>query len=431
MKFHHMTRVLSAGLIAAVLTLASVLGRPMWVWFLLPALVAGALLLDFRAVGFADSTSPDDDTSADDPQPSEEKPWLQTSLVVVPVQSVLPDCPFLLSATVWWRPVDPLDPLTQGNPAGLATMSVLERAQNVVGAEHPGRCTFLEHWLTGVLGRPTPDHTASVTAFAADVRLVLRPADQRHLDELDGLRKSMDTAESRRQHERDLRTYLREDVLETPGSALVWWMARHDDEIERAVRMIAPLTYLSAAANDEEVPEAFRDLLTVLPEGDPTGGFEHPEPVDERATAATAAGEGHRSVGWETSPGERVSDLLDQMGFAQGSADRAAFVHRLARMSDEAGRSDAAESFRANLRREQYGEEQLSAEAHEDGAEETTSATGNGHPSPPYAGPEAVRTGEWQVTTDGQVSQVDLSDSYDPGHPTPGAPGAGPAGAEQ
>ncbi|MFJ4770581.1 hypothetical protein ACIP88_15920 [Streptomyces uncialis] len=429
MKFHHMTRVLSAGLIAAVLTLASVLGRPMWVWFLLPALVAGALLLDFRAVGFADSTPPDDDASADDSQPPEEKPWVQTALMVVPVQSVLPDCPFLLSATVWWRPVGALDSLAQGNPAGLAAMSVLERAQNVVGGEHPGRCTFLEHWLAGVLGRPAPDHTGSLTAFAADVRLVLRPADQRHLDELDSLRKSMDTAESRRQHERDLRTYLREDVLETPGSALVWWMARHDDEIERAVRMIAPLTYLSAAANDEEVPEALRDLLTVVPESEPTGGFEHPEPDDESATAAT--GESGRSVGWGTSPGDRVSDLMDQMGFAQGSADRAAFVHRLARMSDEAGRSDAAESLRANLRQEEYGEEQRFAETYEDRAEETTSTTGTGHPPPPYAGPEAVRTGEWQVTADGQVSQVDLSAPYDPGHPAPGGPGAGPAGAEQ
>ncbi|MEU1088715.1 hypothetical protein ACFYPN_03645 [Streptomyces sp. NPDC005576] len=51
------------------------------------------------------------------------------------------------------------------------------------------------------------------------------------------------------------------DDVKSADSAVVGWLARHENEIEKAVDMIGPLTRVSAAANDEEVPELFRHLL--------------------------------------------------------------------------------------------------------------------------------------------------------------------------
>ena len=44
-------------------------------------------------------------------------------------------------------------------------------------------------------------------------------------------------------------------MLTSTGSAVVWWLARHEDEMEKAVDMVGPLAQITAAANDEEVPE--------------------------------------------------------------------------------------------------------------------------------------------------------------------------------
>ncbi|MFD8821656.1 hypothetical protein ACFV1C_04710 [Streptomyces sp. NPDC059605] len=422
MKLHHMTRLMSAGLLAGALALGAALDWPIWIWFLLPALAAGAILADMRVSSAEGGSSPfpeEDEESAAEPPP--EAPYSDTSVVVVPVQSALEDCPFLFSATIWWREAEGAISLPHGNPAALAATSILQRVQHVTMAEHPVRCTFLGHWLEGVLGTPTTDDSGTVTSYATDVRLVLRQGDQEHLDELDGLRKAMGTWESRRQHERNLRAYLGEEVLQSPGSAVVWWMARHDDEIERAVEMIAPLTVLSAAANDQEIPDKFFDLFVSRDDSagsEPAGGFGHPEPLDDEIPPREETRT--RSEGYSPPPGERASALLDEMGFPQGSAERAAFVHRLARMSDEAGRSDAAESIRRVLRRE----ENLAAGSHEEWVGGSTSVPDAGPPPP--SGDEASaahgdsvhradavgesRPGGWQVTPTGEVSEAETPD---------------------
>ncbi|MCX4675595.1 hypothetical protein OG413_09785 [Streptomyces sp. NBC_01433] len=436
MKPHHMTRLLSAGLASAVLTLGAVLGWPIWVWFLLPAIGAGALLIDMRvssAVREGGSAWPEDEEeeAGGFPEPPAESPYLETSVVVVPVRSALEDCPFLFSATVCWRAAG-RNTSAHGNPGALAATAVLERVQRVTEVEHPSRCTFLEQWLEGVLGTPLVDDSALVTAFATDIRLVLRQADREHLEELDGLRKAMGAWESRSQHERNLREYLGGEVLQSPGSAVVWWLARHEDQIERAVEMIAPLTVLSAAANDEVVPEEFRDLLTVRGASfvdEPMSGFDHPEPVDENAVPE-AGGDGQRA-GRQESPGERVSALLDDLGMAPDSAERAAFTHRLARMFEGVGRSEAAESVRADVRRGAAWYEQVgrpAEAAYEDGAAVSDGPDIHRQPTYPGADPgffaadtfrsegtDAVSGGGWQVTPSGTVSAADVPEQPRPG----------------
>ncbi len=43
-------------------------------------------------------------------------------------------------------------------------------------------------------------------------------------------------------------------MLKTPGSALVWWLAREDCNVDEAVRQIGNLRRLTAAAHDTRVP---------------------------------------------------------------------------------------------------------------------------------------------------------------------------------
>lgn len=82
---------------------------------------------------------------------------------------------------------------------------------------------------------------------------------------------------------------------QSAGSAVVWWLARHENKIEKAVDMIGPLAQIAAAANDEEVPELFRHLL-VPPVGarsEATGGgplWVDPAREQGRSTARQRSG---------------------------------------------------------------------------------------------------------------------------------------------
>ncbi|MGW9452753.1 hypothetical protein [Streptomyces sp. NPDC055632] len=422
MSTQHITRLMSGGVVATTLAVGVALGCPLWVWFLLPALIAGALLIDMR-VSRAEGTrptAPDLDESV--PEPPAEVPYQETSIVVVPVQSAVEDCPFLFSASVWWRPAERFALSSHGNPAALAATSVLQRVESVTLTENPGRCTFLERSLEGVLGTPILDGSELVEAFATDIRLALRTRDQEHLEELDGLRKAVDSWESRRQHERNLREYLGEDVLRSPGNAVVWWMARHDDQIERAVDMIAPLTVLSAAANDEEIPEEYRDLFRSRwkpVEGEPMSGFDHPE-----------SGGGQTSpVHGPIRPAERQApsaDLLaawlDSEGFTEGSDETRVFLDRLARTSDAAGRPEAAENIRRHMRLADHEDGRPPADPSETGTEDPPLATPASWP--PHGGDAAGHpgdaaepsgTGSRPTASEGTAAEVgDFSRRFDP-----------------
>lgn len=355
MNPRHVPRLILVGLVVVVtLVLGAIFGWPVWLGILLPILLAGVLLLTvlWSASG-APSASEDDDIGAGiaASEAPPEDPYLEYPVNGVPVPSAVVEYPFLFSATIRWRlAAGGVPTVAHGNPPSVALASVLRRAQLTAGAEHPSRCEFLRHWLESTLGVPMTDESDLVTAYATDVRLTLRPADQKRLDELDAHRKSVVAWEGHRQHERNCRTYFGEDVLSTPGSAVVWWLSRHEDEIDRAVEMIGPLTCLSAAANDDDVPEEFRHLCIppgASAPGEPGGGFGHPE----SAEGAGASGEARERArgGRQSAPGERVSALLDEMGFAEGSDERAVFVDRLARMSEKAGRPDVAQNMRRNL----------------------------------------------------------------------------------
>ncbi len=88
---------------------------------------------------------------------------------------------------------------------------------------------------------------------AESVHLQLPPEDQKRLDELATLRKEEGLWEYQRRYQVNKRHYLRTDVLKDAGSAVVWWLAKHEDNPEQVAANIDLLTQLVHAANNNHM----------------------------------------------------------------------------------------------------------------------------------------------------------------------------------
>lgn len=253
--------VAACGLAPAVL--GNLLHWSAWLWgFMSMVTASGSLLLVMTALsGGRASADPYEPADPEPPTVPAEPPYQETRVVDAALPSATDGYDFLFSATVWWWPVPDRADRAEGASPALAVSSVVSRALEVVRHEEPGRASFARYLLEGELGVPLSDRSGRVKALAADVTLTLAPADRERLRKLNDLRKDEELWEYERQHERNKRRYLGDDVLKSAGSAVVWWLARHENEIEKAVDMIGPLAQIASAANDEEVPELFRHLL--------------------------------------------------------------------------------------------------------------------------------------------------------------------------
>lgn len=98
-------------------------------------------------------------------------------------------------------------------------------------------------------------------AMTEDVRPTLHQHDQERLDGLAGVRKDQAVWEHQRKYERSTHKYLGEDVLKDTGSAVVWWLAKNDEQVERTVEDLGMLARLTSAVNDTDVPERLRALI--------------------------------------------------------------------------------------------------------------------------------------------------------------------------
>ncbi|MFD7030915.1 hypothetical protein ACFWAR_23040 [Streptomyces sp. NPDC059917] len=259
-----------------------------------------------------------------------------------PLQSGVDGYDFLFSATVWWRPLPDHTDRSDGTFPRLAVSAIVSRAAEIVQHEEPGRASVVQHRLEGELGIPDQDRSGRVTVLAADVTLTLAPADRERLRRLNDLRKDEELWEHERQHERNKRRYLGDDVLSSPGSAVVWWLARHENEIEKAVDMIGPLAQIAAAAKDEQVPELFRHLL-VPPVG-----------VRSEATVGAPSWDGHgRGADMpdeeEVGVADRLRLLLSAVGLKPDMDGYTVLVHRVVRSLESEGLDEAAEEIRRTL----------------------------------------------------------------------------------
>ncbi|WP_333769014.1 hypothetical protein [Streptomyces sp. IBSBF 2435] len=305
---------------------------------------SGSLLLVMTVLsGARASADPYGPGEPEPPAAPTELPFRETRVVDAALPSATKGYDFLFSATVWWRPAPGYAERSDGAFPALAASSVVSRALEVVRHEEPGRASFSRYLLEGELAVLLPDRSGRVEAHTADVTLTLASADRDRLRKLNDLRKDEEIWEYERQYERNKRRYLGDDVLKSAGSAVVWWLARHEDEIEKAVDMIGPLAQIAAAANDEEVPELFRHLL-VPPVGAPNGAA-----VGGPLWDGYGQEDGTFDREEEVGVTDRLLLLLAAVGLKPDMDEYTVLVHRVVRSLEATGLHEAAEDIRRTL----------------------------------------------------------------------------------
>ncbi|WP_395359673.1 hypothetical protein ACHGLA_06345 [Streptomyces sp. YH02] len=243
-----------------VIILGLFVGWPSWVWPLAVcalAAVAGLPLLSERRR--RPLIPPECTLEPDRPIPPIER-W-EKIVRDVALPSRAADYDFLFTAVVRWVPSDPAHGGPEVSYAGLAVDAVLQRAAEVTAAQLPHRASLVQHQLSGELATMLSDPTGRVRAMAEHVEVVLSEQDRERLDKLATVRKNETVWEHERKWEQSKRAYLGEDVLSSTGSAVVWWLAKNDDQVDRAVADIGLLAQLTAVANDEPVPERLHPYL--------------------------------------------------------------------------------------------------------------------------------------------------------------------------
>ncbi|MET7340443.1 hypothetical protein ACIOEZ_03880 [Streptomyces sp. NPDC087866] len=376
-----------------------------WLWgFMSMVTVSGSLLLVMAVL--SGGREPVEAYEPEETQLSEppEQPYQETQVSEATLPSARDGYDFLFSATVWWRAAPGCADWSGSVSPTIAVSSVVNRASSVVRHEDPARSSFARYLLEGELGLPFTDRSGQVECMVADVRLTLASDDSERLRKLSDLRKDEEVWEHERQYERSKRRYLGEDVLKSTGSAVVWWLARHEEEIEKAVDMIGPLAQITAAANNQEVPELFRHLL-VPPVGARTeatvGGTAWDGPLQDEVMFDREE---------EVSVAERLLLLLAAAGLKPDMDEYMVLVHRVMRALQAAGLEDAAEEIRRTIL--SFDEEETDGSAFAAPTPENDSS-----PFPPGAREDERDTtdqGGWRRTPE----EDDMSSPYywNPGH---------------
>lgn len=309
-----------------VLILGLFLNWPVWMWSgaigLLLLLGTAAAVTATRVqqrAPFPPGTLPEQ------PAPPVERRELQ--ITRVPIPSQLADYDFLFSARVRWCPVDPTTNDQLINPGALAVEAVLARARQVTASLKPFRSSLVQHELNGALGVMAEDREGHVRAMALDVHLTLVEEDQERLDRLAAIRKDEAVWEHQRKYEQNKREYLGDDVLQSTGSAVVWWLAKNDDQVEKTVKDIGLLARLSSAANNAEVDQPFRHLV---PESHPS-----PDPAEHTVAVTGEVGSrlGQEPLGHGNGAPDAVdlfTDAFRLVGFRPGDDESALIADQLA-----------------------------------------------------------------------------------------------------
>ncbi|MCE7003578.1 hypothetical protein LWC34_12170 [Kibdelosporangium philippinense] len=196
----------------------------------------------------------------------EQATHVQYPVSAVPLPSSEVDYRFLFSATVCWRQSSPKTVVPHASPGDLAVHWILTRARELTVLERPEDYRVVQHRLAVALGTALAEPYGHVVAWAVDVSLAMSDEDTKRLERLAEMRKHERMWEQERRMEISMRRYLSEDVLKDTGSAVVWWLSRHTDQIEESVQMIGHLAQLTAAANSKEIPGP--DLLRAIQAGE-------------------------------------------------------------------------------------------------------------------------------------------------------------------
>jgi hypothetical protein len=262
-----------------VLALSLLVTGPVWMWAAIMIVGDGLAVLLGRHLVYRreqaklrqimeQQRTQIEEAAAEQPEP-EPPAHVQYPVSAIPLPSAEVDYRLLLSATICWRQISPSTGTPHTSPVDLAVNWILTRARELTVLEKPDDYRVVQHRLAVSLGTPLAEPYGQVVAWAVDVQLIVSDEDARRLTRLAELRKHERMWEQERRMEVSMRRYLSEDVLKDTGSAIVWWLARHPDEIDESVHKITALAQLTAAANSKDlpVPELLRAIQAAEPNG--------------------------------------------------------------------------------------------------------------------------------------------------------------------
>ncbi|UNZ20406.1 hypothetical protein [Streptomyces sp. 891-h] len=331
------------GLVLALVGL--VVHWPVWAWAVATLVFAAlALALPRLTTPAVDPLAHEFTAEPDRPTDPPERREHTVTDVVLP--SAAEDYDFRFSATVRWWPQDLPKDSPPFSSVGVAVSAVLERARAVTESWQPERASLAQHRLVGELAVMLPDPAGRLLAMAENVTLGLAEADAVRLRKLATVRKDEVLWSHERRYERDRREYLGKDVLRDAGSAVVWWLAKNDDQIHKAVDDLGVLAQLSAAANDKDVPDRYAHLVPHRrtpetedrPGGDPGHNGHHgmPHPCEPFTVNGSATPE----------PVNAFERLLATMDVPTGHEDSGVLARALHEGAAQVGREQATEAIR-------------------------------------------------------------------------------------
>ncbi|MFI6830716.1 hypothetical protein ACIBG5_26700 [Kribbella sp. NPDC050241] len=262
MKLHRNSLLTAAAIVLVLYVVSLVVGLPSWA-----AVVLTVVLLVLLAVVWK---------QPDEPRPAVARPTPAPSVVLpdpdpvfsgppsrtvadIRLPSASPDFQFSFSAVVQWSTV--LSGSRHTDLGAVAVHALLERARALTATQQVTEESLNQHRLAATLGEPALDEKEQVRCWATEIRLRLPDADQKHLQHLAALHRREQTTLLERRMEQDKRTYLKDDVFATPGSAALWWLVNHPGEVETALGLLDTLAELSAAANDLPARRASADTI--------------------------------------------------------------------------------------------------------------------------------------------------------------------------
>ncbi|MGW4381307.1 hypothetical protein [Kitasatospora sp. NPDC004531] len=304
------------------------------------------------------------------PEPPVEPPFHETRLENLLLPSCVPDYDFRFSATVRWRPSRAYQTSAPFGMEAVATDTIVTRARQIAAGEHPSRTDLAAFRLNGALGAQVHDSSGMVAVMAAAVTVTVTEEDRARLENLAMLRKAEETWEHQRQYERSRCAYVGGEVLKSTGSAVVWWLSRHEEDIEGAVSLIGPLAELAAAANDTEVPEVFRRYVEHRPGetedllADPASDAEFAEQLRQESRVGSGAGGEDSALRQDEEPvdspgrvphpassadsndsaARNVADLMNNLGLNLDSDSGQVWLHRVKRATEQAVQADTEDS---------------------------------------------------------------------------------------
>ena len=175
--------------------------------------------------------------SAPSPPPEPFTRHSEHRVTEVSLPSSWEDYEFAFSATIRWSPAVRMDE-SAVNIEAMAVEAILNRARRITEDRPPGRVSLVQHELSGALGWMELDGRGFLHVMAESITLALSEEDRNRLAKLAAARKERTVWEHEMRYEQSRRAYLSENVLKDTGSAVVWWLAKNDDQVEKTVKDI-------------------------------------------------------------------------------------------------------------------------------------------------------------------------------------------------